>query len=61
MRAKHFLCFNNNRRFGTSKPVSLIGCCPFKVDSSFVVDSLFMLLPLFVGVLCLVIALLCST
>ena len=43
MRAKCFLCFNNNnnRRFGTSKPVALIGCCPFKGDSSFVVDSLF--------------------
>ena len=35
----------------------ILVCFPFKVDGPIVVDSLFLLLPLFVKVLCLVLAL----
>ena len=38
-----------------------LDCCPFLCGYSVVVDSLFLLLPLFMGVLCLILVLLCIT
>ena len=74
MRATYFVVLQPNnlgRRFCTSKMhyphPSCLGCCPFKSDVSVVVvvvavvESLFMLLPLYLGILCLVLVSLFGT
>ena len=60
MLSKLLLCFNYDRgRFGTSK-MPPVAWATAVCSTAVVVDSLLLLLPLFVGVLCLVLVVLCS-
>ena len=66
MQAKHFIIFNNNRRFGTCTSIMhlrpLVASAAVRSKASILLLRIhcLLLLPLFVGVMFLVLILLCS-